>query len=125
MSKYTPSSSGSRAGTLDDEQAGGRTNNLIPFQSKRALFLGHLMLAVTIRRKCLGLHVNCPIFLPDFNHLRWIFEQVFYESPVSNLTEILSVGSALIRADRRTNRHYEGNMRCLHLYERSEVIISK
>jgi len=67
--------------------------------------------------------------LPDifarFNHLRLIFQQIFYESPVSNLTEILSVGSALIHADRGTDRHYEGNMRCLHLCKRSEVIISK
>jgi len=43
---------------------------------------------------CLGLHVKCTTFLPDFNQF-WIFSTTF--------TEICPVGDVQIHADRQTD----------------------
>jgi hypothetical protein len=59
----------------------------------------------------LGLHVNFPIASREVNQI-WDFSRhISTKSPVSNFTEMLSVGAALItlRADREADRHDEGN----------------
>jgi hypothetical protein len=48
----------------------------------------------------LGLHVKCTILLPDFNQIL-ISQWIFIKSPISNFTEILPVGVALIPLDRQ------------------------
>jgi hypothetical protein len=63
---------------------------MIPLHSKRAL----LWTAKLARNNKihLGLHVKCPIFLPDFNKISGFFHSIF-KSPISNFTEIRSVGT--------------------------------
>jgi hypothetical protein len=51
-----------------------------------------------------GLHVQCPLFLSDFNFLDTFFEN----KQISNLTKIRSVRAEFLLADRRTDR--ETNM---------------
>jgi hypothetical protein len=54
-----------------------RNNSLIQFQSKRVILV---RFNVSSNNKThLGLHVMCPIFLPDFNQI-WIFSTDFSES---------------------------------------------
>jgi hypothetical protein len=73
----------------------------MPFHSKWAL-LWRVNVAGK-NRKYLGLHVRCPIFLPNFNQI-CIFSTDFYKSPpISDFTEFRPVGTALTHGDRRTD----------------------
>jgi hypothetical protein len=57
----------------------------------------------------LGLHVKCPIFLPDFNKI-CILSTDFYDSPISNFHGNPSTGVRAATCG-QTDGHYEGSRR--------------
>jgi hypothetical protein len=71
----------------------------------------------------IGLHVKCPLFLPDFNEI-WIFlDRVSKNTQISTFMKIRPVGAELFHADRRTDgrtdRHDEANSRFPQFCERA------
>ena len=57
-------------------------------------------------KMCIGLHVNCPLFLSDANEA-WIFSTYIWKSSNSKFNENLSSWSRIVlcgRTDRQTNR---------------------
>jgi len=62
-----------------------------------------------IKKKCIGLHVKCPLFLSDLNETL-IFSTDFRKIlQISNFMKIRPVGAELFHADRQTDRHDEAN----------------
>jgi hypothetical protein len=90
-----------------NRRTNGQTNSLIPFRSKRALVLGFNV--ARNNETYWGLHVKCPIFLPNSNHTS-IFLTHFSNSPLSNFMEICPLRDALIHADGRTDRQFYRGM---------------
>ena len=61
----------------------------------------------------IGLHIQYPLFLSDFNET-WIFLTIFLKNPqTSNFMKICPVGADLFHADRQTDGHDEANSRSL------------
>jgi hypothetical protein len=76
------------------------SNSLIPRNSRRALLWRFIVAGSSTT--FLGLHVKCPVFLPDFKKI-WI-RQISIKSPVINFTEIRLVGAVWIPRDRLMDR---------------------
>ena len=57
-----------------------------------------------------GLHVQCPLFLPDVNDT-WNFSTDFRKLQKSNFMKIHPVAAELSHADGQTDRHDEANCR--------------
>ena len=65
----------------------------------------------------IDIHVKYPLFLFDFNET-WIISTDFEKNvQISNLMKIRPVGVELFHVDRQTDRHDEGNSRCLQFCE--------
>lgn len=86
-------------------------NCLVPLNSKRVLLW---KFNVAEKQKCLG-HVKCPTFLLSFKQI--LFPPQIFVSQISIFTEFLPVEAALIRVDRRTDRHEEANWHFSRLCE--------
>ena len=63
-------------------------------------------------RKVYWSSCKVPLFLSDFNET-WIIQTVFFlkNTQISNLIEIRPVGTELLYADRRMDKHEEANSR--------------
>jgi hypothetical protein len=59
-----------------------------------------------ILKMYIGLHVNCLLFLYDFN-ATWIFWQIKKKTQISNFMKIHRVETELFHADIQTDRHDE------------------
>jgi len=55
----------------------------------------------------LGIHVKYPLFLSDFNELKFSWQISKKKSQIQNLMRIHPVGAQLFHADGRTDRHDE------------------
>jgi hypothetical protein len=89
-------------------------NNIKILSVAQPCYYGEFMSPATTQRNYLGIHINCPTFLFDFNQI-CLFSTIFMKPPISNFMEIRPVGAGLIhedgQADRRTNGHDEA-IRC-------------
>jgi hypothetical protein len=58
----------------------------------------------------IGIHVEYPLFLSDFDE-SWIFSTYFQKSPqISNFMKIRPVGAELFRADERADSQTGGKI---------------
>jgi hypothetical protein len=67
-----------------------------------ALVYPMLICTAVNNERYLGLHVECPIFLPYFKQI-WSFLTDFHSSPLSNFMKICPLEEALIHVDRGTD----------------------
>jgi hypothetical protein len=74
----------------------------------------HNMLVKQQRKIYRSLHVKCPTFLPNFNHML-IFVTSFQKFQISNVMRIHPVVAEVIHVNRETVRHNEAKRHFLQL----------
>jgi hypothetical protein len=72
-----------------------------------------------------GLHVKYLLFLLDFNETLFFFDRFSKHTEISNFMIILSMLAELFRADRKTDRHDEVNIRFSHFANPSNNVSSQ
>ena len=88
--------------------------------TRRKRFYSGLMSPATVKT-FLGLHVRCPIFLPDFNQI-WVFSTDSY-----TFFSQYQIPRKSVRRERcrQTDGHDEGNRRFSGLCERPQTLREK